>query len=189
MTPYPGQIGVGSLSQARKHKRAFDAVITLEDPGARPALRLRFNRRPAPPQLVLAFEDVDDNTLGLAVANEDHVSKALEFARRNQAASLLVHCFHGVGRSAAIALAILADRSAPGQEEEAVQQLLAIRPQATPNLVVVAHADRLLRRDGRLIEALAAWEATTPHMGPAREARRKLATERPELYARLQPPP
>lgn len=189
MTPAPGQIAVGSLSQARKHKRAFGAVLTIEDPGARTGLRLRFTRKPAPPHLVLAFEDVDDDTLGLAVATEDHVARALEFARRNQEAALLVHCFHGVGRSASIALAILADRSAPGEEADALRQLLAIRPEATPNLVVIAHADRLLGRGGRLIEAVAEWEAITPHMKPAREARRQLATERPELYARLRPPP
>jgi len=59
--PAPGDVVVGSLSQARKHKRRFDAVITLEDPACRPANRLRFTRRPSLPHLVLAFEDVDDD--------------------------------------------------------------------------------------------------------------------------------
>jgi predicted protein tyrosine phosphatase len=189
MTPAPGQIAVGSLSQARKHKRAFGAVITLEDPGARPANRLRFSRKPAPPHLVLTFEDVDDDTLGLAVATGEHVERALKFARSNQDAALLVHCFHGVGRSAAIALAVLADRLGAGREAGAVEQLIAIRPQATPNLVVIRHADRLLDREGRLIQAVADWEKTTTHMADARQARLRLATERPELYARLRPPP
>jgi predicted protein tyrosine phosphatase len=189
MTPSPGQIVVGSLSQARKHKRAFGAVITLEDPGARPANRLRFTQKPAPPHLVLAFEDVDDDTLGLAVATEEQVERALKFARDNREAALLVHCFHGVGRSAAIALAMFAERLDPGCELEAVAQLIAIRPQATPNLVVIRHADRLLGREGRLIGAVEDWEKTTTHMADARQARRRLAIERPELYARLRPPP
>ncbi|WP_420477820.1 tyrosine phosphatase family protein [Brevundimonas sp. FT23028] len=189
MTPSPGQIVVGSLSQARKHKRAFGAVITLEDPGARPAIRLRFTQKPAPPHLVLAFEDVDDDTLGLSVATEEQVERALNFARDNRDTALLVHCFHGVGRSAAIALAVFADRLGPGREPEAIEQLLAIRPQSTPNIVVVRHADHLLGREGRLIRAVADWEKTTAHMADARQARHRLATERPELYARLRPPP
>lgn len=31
--PEQGSLAVSSLAQARKHKRRYDAVITLEDPG------------------------------------------------------------------------------------------------------------------------------------------------------------
>lgn len=181
----PGQLTVCGLSQARRHKRAFGAVITIEDPGARPAHRLRFTRKPAPAHLILTFEDVDDDTLGVRVATADQVADALAFANKHRETALLVHCFHGVGRSAAVALAILADRVGPGMEGDAVAQLLALRPEATPNLVVVALADRLLGRGGALIKAVSDWEAGALHMPQAREARRRLVLERPELYTRL----
>lgn len=177
-----GDLAVMSLSQARRHKREFDAVITAEDPGCRPGLRMRFHRPLAPVQLVLLFEDVDDDTLGIQCATEDQVERAIDFARSHRAGSLLVHCFHGVGRSAAIALAILADRHGAGREAEALTALLRIRPEATPNLVVVRHADQILSRGGRLLSALAGWEASTSGMADKRAARAKLPLERPDLY-------
>lgn len=178
-----GDIVVASLSQARKHKRSFDAVITLEDPSCRPANRLRFTRRPAPPHLVLAFEDVDDDTLGVRVATRDQVADALTFGRSHTAGSLLVHCFHGVGRSAAVALAIMADRLGPGEERAALDRLIEIRPESTPNLVVVKLADDVLGRRGRLIAAVSAWEAEAPGLAEKRTARLQLVQSNPQLYS------
>ena len=183
--PVPGDVVVGSLSQARKHKRRFDAVITLEDPACRPANRLRFTRRPSPAHLILAFEDVDDDTLGVRVATREQVAETVAFARAHKAGSLRVHCFHGVGRSAAVALAIMADRLGPGAEREALEQLLAVRPQSTPNAVVVKLADEVLARNGQLIEAMKAWEAETPGLQEKRAARLKMVHSSPGLYTWL----
>lgn len=183
--PAPGDVVVGSLSQARKHKRRFDAVITLEDPSCRPANRLRFTRRPSPAHLVLAFEDVDDDSLGVRVATREQVAETLAFARAHIAGSLLVHCFHGVGRSAAVALAIMADRLGPGAEREALEQLLTVRPQSTPNVVVVKLADDILTRNGQLIEAMKAWEATTPGLKEKRAARLQMVHSSPAQYTWL----
>lgn len=41
-----GHLAIAGLRQAKRHKREFDAVITLEDPGARLAQQLRFHRAP-----------------------------------------------------------------------------------------------------------------------------------------------
>lgn len=183
--PAPGDVIVGSLSQARKHKRRFDAVITLEDPACRPANRLRFTRRPSPAHLVLAFEDVDDDSLGVRVATREQVAEAVEFARAHHAGSLLIHCFHGVGRSAAIALAVMADRLGPGAEGKALEWLLANRPESTPNLVVVKLADDVLGRNGDLIGAVAEWEAATPVLKEKRVARLQMVKSSPALYTWL----
>lgn len=94
--PAPGSIAVGSLAQAERHKRRFDAVITLEYPQARQNLRLGFGRKPAPAHLVLTFEDVDVTSLGIRVATLEEVREATQFARVHVEGSLLVHCFHGV---------------------------------------------------------------------------------------------
>lgn len=176
---------VAGLSQAQRHKRRFNAVITLEDPACRPGIRLRFHRKPAPAHLVLAFEDVDDETLGVRVATRDQVGEALAFARAHAADALLVHCFHGVGRSAAVALAILADRAGPGGEQAALDRLLAIRPEATPNLVVVKLADKILGRDGSLAATLAAWESATPGLAKKRAARLQMVRSNPQAYSWL----
>ena len=175
-------ITIASLSHARKHKRLYQAVITVEDPACRPADRLRFHRSPSPPQLVLAFEDVDDAGSGVRVATRDQVESALAFARAHQQGSILVHCFHGVGRSAALALAVLAERYGLDRERDAVAELFANRPEATPNLVVVTLADQILARDGALVSALAAWEAAAPGMAEKRRARSDLLRTRPDLF-------
>lgn len=184
LEPRPGHLSVGTLSQAKKHKRKFDAVLTLEDPNCRPGDRLRFTSKPQPPHLVLTFEDTDSEEFGYATATQEQVQQALAFARTHAEGALLVHCFHGVGRSAAVALAILADRLGPGKEAVAVEELFTLRPPATPNLVVVAHADNLLCRHGALTSALAAFEAAMPSKLKARALRHKYAAQNPQLYAK-----
>lgn len=182
--PLPGSVCVLGLTRANKTKRRYDAVLTIEDPRTRPGDRLRFTSKPAPAHLVLMFEDCDDASLGYAVATRSHLERILEWGRTHAGSSLLIHCRHGVGRSAAACLAILADRLGPGLEGEAVRALLAIRPEATPNLVLVALADAELDRKGALIDALAGSEDADPDKGRLRIARHRLATERPELFAK-----
>ena len=177
--PLPGVIGVGSYAQAYRHKRRWDAILTCEDPNTRE--RLVVTDRP---QIVLAFEDCDDESFGYDVVTDHQVSQALSFMRQHSEGSILIHCYHGVDRSAAMALACLADRLGPGREVEAVAQLLTIRPESTPNLIAVAKADYQLNRDGALIAALTASEAADPVKLTARRKRHQFAIDNPSLYAK-----
>jgi len=183
-SPAPGVIAIGGLTQATRHYRNYDAVISAEDPGSRQNSRLRINRAPYQPQLVLAFEDVDCASFGYAHANAQQVLAALEFAQTHSDRSLLVHCQHGVGRSAALALAILTDRAAPGSESECVNTLFELRPEACPNRIVTELADVVLGCNGRLVAALDAYEALNPHMAQRRRARLAYARNFPEQFAR-----
>lgn len=156
---------VSSKNWARKHKREFDAVITIEDPNTHGGVR--FNRHPHPDHLVLRFVDIDypapapyDIDHRFRVAEPHHIQQAIEFGRGRE--SLLVHCQVGIGRSTAIALAILADGYGHGREQEALQALLAVRPQAVPNLCVVGLADALLERGGALLKVVSDWDSKLP---------------------------
>lgn len=182
--PRPGSVAVGSLSQARRHKREYDAVITAEDPAAHRNKRLRFHRPGGPAHLVLRFEDVDWDDLGLWTAREGDVAEAVEFAREHAGGSLLVHCYHGVGRSAGLAYAIIADRLGAGSEADALARLLAARPQACPNRMVVRAADAVLGRGGALTAALDDWEAGSASAGRRRAYRRSFIEKNLGLYAR-----
>jgi predicted protein tyrosine phosphatase len=74
---------------------------------------------------------------------------------------LLVHCYAGVSRSMAAALIALSledDR----REMEAARILRAAAPHAHPNARIVALADRLLGRQGRLVAANQAMGPATP---------------------------
>lgn len=181
----PGGVSVGSLSQARRAKHRFDAVLTLEDPAARTGHRLRIQPG-GPAHLVLRFEDADREEYGFATATESQVETAMAFGRTHAGRSLLVHCHHGVGRSTALAIAILADRMGPGSEASAIEQVVEQRRGlvVTPNLVVIAHADRLLGRNGALERALRRSEAKRPSVARTRVDRHRLATEQPELYSK-----
>ena len=145
--PAPGVVAIGGYNQARRHARKYDAVLTVEEPVTRDRLRLVDI-----PQFVTAFEDCDDVTLGYAVATRDQVEQALAFLAQHEAGAVLVHCFHGVGRSAALALAGQAQRW--NDAKRATEWLYATRPQSTPNLVVVEHADAILGQNGQLLAAV-----------------------------------
>ncbi len=183
MPPAPGEIAIGSLAQASRHKRKYDALITLEDPKARAGDRLRFTMNPKPPHLILAFEDADSEEFGYATMLPEQMERILSFGREHASGSMLIHCYHGVGRSAACGLAILADRMGPGMEAEAIARLFSIRPGATPNLIAIGHADAALGRNGALIAALRAHEDATPGFSALRARRHRYALENPSQYA------
>jgi predicted protein tyrosine phosphatase len=65
-------------------------------------------------------------------------------------ARLLIHCFQGVSRSTAMTLGLLCQRSDP---VAAIARLKVIRPEATPNRLIVRLWDGYLKLDGRLVEA------------------------------------
>jgi predicted protein tyrosine phosphatase len=65
-----------------------------------------------------------------------------------------MHCYAGISRSTAGAF-ISACALNPGRDETAIAK--AIRKSsatATPNIMLVSHADRILKRDGRMVEAV-----------------------------------
>ncbi|WP_458098442.1 tyrosine phosphatase family protein [Roseomonas sp. WA12] len=162
-------VTVSGLNWALRHKRDFSAVLSLEDPDARGGLR--FHRQPGPRHLVLRFVDLDipppARYAGMPLfrmADRADIELALEFGRAVQAdgGHMLVHCHVGIGRSTAVALAILADRLGEGHEEAALAELLRIRPQAVPNLHVVSLADDILDRGGALLRTVQEWERDRP---------------------------
>ena len=72
-------IDIKSLARARRSRRKYDAVISIEDPRAR--RKLRFHRTPHPDHLVLRLEDIDHHDPELAGPDIHHVVQALAFAR------------------------------------------------------------------------------------------------------------
>lgn len=90
---------------------------------------------------------------------EEHIARMLSFGERVHAdpnSRLLVNCHAGVSRSTAAAATLMAQH-APGKEREAFMRLAEVRPAALPNNLIVQIADRMLGRNGALMDGLNYW--------------------------------
>jgi len=144
-------IDICSLGIAREADLTlYDGVITIEDSTVEKPFRIETTH---PPQRIIVFDDITSPIDDYVVLEEWQVRSALSFARQFECPSLLIHCHAGMSRSPAIALAILADFLGKGKEEKAVRELLKVVSLCTPNRFVLETADRVLAREGRLVEA------------------------------------
>lgn len=140
---------VPSLCEAH---RPSHLVSWLSPPAEAPEIALTF---PTERRLLLASHDVAFETEGFQAPSDHDVARLLAFAAGwDGAQPMLVHCWAGVSRSTAAAYAIACARSTRPELELALA-LRQASPGATPNPLIVALADARLRRDGRMIEAVA----------------------------------
>jgi predicted protein tyrosine phosphatase len=105
--------------------------------------------------LFLGMHDIIEELAGFTAPTEDHVHDLIRFVQRwPRQAPLVVHCFAGISRSTAAAF-IAACAVNPKRDEASIAQAIR-RSSATaiPNTRLVAHADRILQREGRMIRAI-----------------------------------
>jgi predicted protein tyrosine phosphatase len=131
----------------------FGAVVSIE--GSNLARRLRVDDTAYEfAHLVLHFDDVPVFSTEFVAPTENDVRRAIDFGRKHFATDMMIHCFAGKSRSTAIATAILADRLGAGGELEASQFVAGSVFAYEPNRLVVEIADKLLGRNGSLIQAV-----------------------------------
>lgn len=150
---------IHSVIQARRPSH----MITLLDPehlietptGVDPDRHLR-----------LAVYDICAPYEHMTPPEERHVLQILDFGRRwPEADPLLVHCWAGISRSTATAYVLACERNPHVAEQDIALRLRRASPTAYPNRRIVALADDLLGRSGRMVDALetmgpneASWE-------------------------------
>lgn len=107
--------------------------------------------------LLLHMHDIVEEAADMVAPAREHVERLIAFGRGwNREKPLLIHCFAGVSRSTAAAY-IVAAALAPSRDEADLARLLRrSSPTATPNIRLVALADALLARDGRMVAAIEA---------------------------------
>ncbi|WP_372424157.1 tyrosine phosphatase family protein [Salinarimonas chemoclinalis] len=107
--------------------------------------------------LTLFMSDIVEPMDGHVLPGVEHVAPFLDFVRAwDRAAPMVIHCWAGISRSTASAF-VAACALAPERDEAAIARALrAASPMATPNRRIVAVADDLLGRRGRMVDAVAA---------------------------------
>lgn len=107
--------------------------------------------------LHLVMHDIAEAQDGMTMPGEAHVRDLLDFAHGwDRSRPLVVHCYAGISRSTASAYIIAAALAPERDEAELARTLRALSPSATPNPRLVAVADVLLDRKGRMVEAIEA---------------------------------
>ena len=136
---------------------------TVEDTGARHVVSLIGDEAPvsrpyriAPENhLWLRLHDISVPLDGYIIPGEQHVADLLHFVRGwDRKAPLVVHCFAGVSRSTASAFVSVCALNPHRDEHGIAQALRCASPTATPTIRIVALADKLLGRQGRMVAAI-----------------------------------
>ncbi|NBB15893.1 hypothetical protein GVN21_11050 [Caulobacter sp. SLTY] len=107
--------------------------------------------------LKLSVHDIWEAADGETLPDEGLVRKILDFAEGWVTLDpMLVHCWAGVSRSTAAAYLIACARNPDASEAAIAQALRKASPGATPNPLIVALADDVLGRGGRMVDAVRA---------------------------------
>jgi len=138
---------------------------TVEETGARRVVSLMRDielvRRPPTIEdadhLLLRLDDISVPLEGYTIPAEEHIAQLLTFVRSwDRAAPLVIHCYAGVSRSTAGAFVSACALNPRRAEAEIAQDIRRLSPTATPNARIVALADQMLGRDGRMVAAIEA---------------------------------
>ena len=106
--------------------------------------------------LALGLSDIVTPLDGHVLAQQSQVESMLTFFQAwDRARPLVIHCYAGVSRSTAAGFIALCALT-PRPEIELARKLRQLSPSATPNLHLVALADTLLSREGRMTAAVEA---------------------------------
>ncbi len=105
--------------------------------------------------LVLAVDDIVAPADGYTVPGEEHVARLIDFVGTwDRAAPMVVHCFAGISRSTAAAYVAACVLNPQRDEMQIAQAIRSASRTAQPNARIVGIADRLLKREGRMVRAV-----------------------------------
>jgi predicted protein tyrosine phosphatase len=105
--------------------------------------------------LILGVDDICDPMDGYMCPAEEHVGRLIDFASRwDRTSPMVVHCFAGISRSTAGAFVAACAINPQRDEQEIAWAIRRASRTAQPNARIVAIADQLLKRDGRMVRAV-----------------------------------
>jgi predicted protein tyrosine phosphatase len=112
----------------------------------------------APPaHLKLGMNDIAWPREGLCAPGQAQIERLIGFIEDwPRRAPLLIHCWAGISRSTAAAYIALCVLNPDRSENELARVLRRAAPSASPNPLLIAHADQVLGRDNRMVGSIAA---------------------------------
>jgi predicted protein tyrosine phosphatase len=105
--------------------------------------------------LILNVDDIPEPADGYTAPAEEHVERLIRFAGAwDRTTPMVVHCFAGISRSTASAFVAACTVNPKRDEQEIAWPIRRASRTAQPNVRIVSIADRLLKRQGRMIRAV-----------------------------------
>jgi predicted protein tyrosine phosphatase len=105
--------------------------------------------------LVLAVDDIAEAREGYTVPTTEHVERLIDFVGGwDRAAPMVVHCYAGISRSTAGAFVAACALNPDRDEQQIAWDIRRASCTAQPNAAIVSIADRLLKRQGRMVRAV-----------------------------------
>ena len=105
--------------------------------------------------LVIAVDDITMPMDGYTVPAHEHVKQLIDFVTAwDRKAPMVMHCFAGISRSTAGAYVAACALNPQRDEMQIAWDIRRSSRTAQPNSRIVSIADRLLKRDGRMIRAI-----------------------------------
>jgi len=105
--------------------------------------------------LVLMIDDIAAPMDGYTCPADEHVATLIDFVGKwDRAAPMVMHCFAGISRSTAGAYVAACALNPERDEMQIAQAIRSASRTAQPNARIVSIADRLLKREGRMVRAV-----------------------------------
>ena len=105
--------------------------------------------------MFIGVSDIVDPLDGHIVPAAEHVERLLAFVRAwGRENPLVIHCWAGISRSTAAVFVTACALKPERSEDDIARALRQVSPIATPNRRIVAVADEILGRRGRMVDAV-----------------------------------
>ena len=141
---------IGAGHALMREPRQFDYVLSIGSTTPAPAGYKEF---PADRRLRMRFGDSSVPSRRGSPKRRDIEQVITWFSTFPPDARVLIHCLAGESRSTACAYILACMNLGHGGELQALQHVVAVRPRAWPNQLIVWLGDQVLGREGAMVAA------------------------------------